>query len=174
MRAASFLYFTSTYSVLLNGHIWSSSAWSTDMRETLHNSHHQKAQSQLLCNSATHKNMMKLLRISKRTQTTLLKMSDKESILDNGGINESNEQSHDVKSMKEFLMPIPKCNPSQMSPTSLAYIGDSVFELFVRTRYVWPTRRTSDLQKLVVAKVRGESFFFLRGMKMMNSRLRQI
>jgi 23S rRNA maturation mini-RNase III len=43
-----------------------------------------------------------------------------------------------------------------MSPTSLAYIGDSVFELFARSRYVFPSRRTTDLQKIVVEKVRGE------------------
>ena len=55
-----------------------------------------------------------------------------------------------------LLLPSPKCNPTQMSPTSLAYIGDSVFELFVRSRYVWPSRRTTDLQNLVVAKVRGK------------------
>ena len=57
--------------------------------------------------------------------------------------------------LMQKLLPIQSCNPTQMSPTSLAYIGDSVFELFIRSRYVWPSRRTSDLQNLVVAKVRG-------------------
>lgn len=57
----------------------------------------------------------------------------------------------------QMLLPNPTCNPTQMSPTSLAYIGDSVFEMFVRSRYVWPSRRTTDLQNLVVAKVRGTS-----------------
>jgi len=56
-----------------------------------------------------------------------------------------------------LLLPSPKCNPTQMSPTSLAYIGDVVFEMFARCRYVWPTRRTSDLQNVVVAKVRAET-----------------
>ena len=61
-----------------------------------------------------------------------------------------------LRSLSELLMPNPKCNPTQMSPTSLAYIGDSVFELFARSGYVFPSRRTTDLQKIVVEKVRGE------------------
>jgi hypothetical protein len=36
-----------------------------------------------------------------------------------------------------------------------AYIGDVVFELYIRSRHVWPSRRTSDLQDCVVAIVRG-------------------
>mmetsp|Transcript_2813 Transcript_2813/g.5258 ORF Transcript_2813/g.5258 Transcript_2813/m.5258 type:complete len:161 (+) Transcript_2813:863-1345(+) len=56
-----------------------------------------------------------------------------------------------------MLSPNPSCDPTQMSPTSLAYIGDSVFELFVRSRYVWPARRTTDLQNLVVGRVRAET-----------------
>lgn len=38
----------------------------------------------------------------------------------------------------------------------LAYIGDVVFELYVRSRHVWPSKRTSDLQNQVVAIVRAE------------------
>lgn len=58
--------------------------------------------------------------------------------------------------LDQMLSPNSSCDPSQMSPTSLAYIGDSVFELFVRSRYVWPARRTTDLQNLVVGRVRGK------------------
>jgi len=44
-----------------------------------------------------------------------------------------------------------------MNTSSLAYIGDVVFELFVRSRYVWPNRRMSDLQNKVVSVVRAEA-----------------
>jgi hypothetical protein len=37
-----------------------------------------------------------------------------------------------------------------------AYIGDVVFELYIRSRHVWPSKRTSDLQNKVVAIVRGK------------------
>ena len=46
---------------------------------------------------------------------------------------------------------------SPLSPTSLAHIGDVVYEMCIRCRYVWPSRRTSDLQNVVVAKVRGKT-----------------
>lgn len=39
-----------------------------------------------------------------------------------------------------------------------AYIGDVVFELFIRSRHVWPSKRTSDLQNIVVNTVRGAFF----------------
>ena len=42
-----------------------------------------------------------------------------------------------------------------MSGTDLAYIGDVVYELYIRTRTVWPLKRTTDLQQQVVALVRG-------------------
>ncbi len=78
------------------------------------------------------------------------------SSLRSSNIDGESKEASNVRSLKDLLLPDPKCNPTQMSPTSLAYVGDSVFELFVRTRYVWPSRRTSALQKIVVDKVRGE------------------
>lgn len=51
--------------------------------------------------------------------------------------------------------PDPSCEPSQMSGTDLAYIGDCVYELFVRSRVVWPSMRTSDLHQRVVRLVNG-------------------
>lgn len=71
--------------------------------------------------------------------------------------NEANEMKDPLESLSILLCPNEKCNPTQLSPTSLAYIGDSVFELFVRSRYVWPNRRTTDLQNLVVGRVRAEA-----------------
>jgi len=79
---------------------------------------------------------------------SILNISGNSEVMDNG------EES--VQSIEDLLSPNTKCTPTQMSPTSLAYIGDSVFELFVRSRYVWPTRRTTDLQNLVVGRVRGK------------------
>jgi ribonuclease-3 family protein len=44
-----------------------------------------------------------------------------------------------------------------MSSTDLAYVGDAVYELLIRTTKVWPSKRTSDLQSQVVSIVRGTS-----------------
>lgn len=44
-----------------------------------------------------------------------------------------------------------------LSPAALAYIGDAVYELQVRTRYLFPARRIQDYHAQVVARVRAES-----------------
>jgi ribonuclease III family protein len=49
------------------------------------------------------------------------------------------------------------CQIGQLSPASLAYIGDAVYELYVRTRYLLPPKRLSDYHDRVVARVRAES-----------------
>jgi len=58
--------------------------------------------------------------------------------------------------LKILLSPPKNCKVDQMSSTDLAYIGDSVYELFMRSRSVWPPKRTSDLQNQVIALVRGK------------------
>lgn len=55
-----------------------------------------------------------------------------------------------------LFLPSSSCKVDQMSGTDLAYIGDVVYELFIRTRTVWPLKRTTDLQQQVVALVRGK------------------
>lgn len=57
----------------------------------------------------------------------------------------------------ETFMPPVDCRVDRMSPTDLAYIGDAVYELVVRSSCVWPPKRTSDLQNKVVSLVRGTS-----------------
>lgn len=59
-------------------------------------------------------------------------------------------------SLQDLLLPPQDCDVDQMGPTAMAYIGDVVFELFVRSRHVWPTRKTADLQQQVVTLVRAE------------------
>jgi ribonuclease-3 family protein len=44
----------------------------------------------------------------------------------------------------------------RLSPASLAYLGDAVYELYIRARYLWPPRKLSDYHDRVVAKVRAE------------------
>lgn len=63
----------------------------------------------------------------------------------------------DQASLLQFLQPSEDCQVNRMSSTDLAYIGDAVYELFVRSRTVWPSKKTSDLQTQVVGLVRGES-----------------
>lgn len=50
----------------------------------------------------------------------------------------------------------PGCQPESLSPTALAYVGDSVYELYVRLAYLFPPRRIADYHQQVVAQVRAE------------------
>lgn len=43
-----------------------------------------------------------------------------------------------------------------LSPISLAYIGDAVFELYVRSRLLLPAKRIRDYHQQVVAQVKAE------------------
>lgn len=45
----------------------------------------------------------------------------------------------------------------RLSPIALAYIGDAVFELYVRTRFLTPPKRMADYHSQVVTQVRAES-----------------
>ena len=45
----------------------------------------------------------------------------------------------------------------RVSPASLAYLGDAVYELYIRTCYLLPPRRLGDYHQQVVSQVRAES-----------------
>ena len=45
----------------------------------------------------------------------------------------------------------------RLSPIALAYIGDVVFELYVRTKFLLPPKRMADYHSQVVTQVRAES-----------------
>lgn len=45
----------------------------------------------------------------------------------------------------------------QLSPAALAYLGDAVYELYVRTRFLFPPKRSHAYHQQVVAQVRAEA-----------------
>ena len=45
----------------------------------------------------------------------------------------------------------------RLSPAALAYLGDAVYELYVRRCYLFPPRRLENYHQQVVAQVRAES-----------------
>jgi len=45
----------------------------------------------------------------------------------------------------------------RLSPSALAYLGDAVYELHIRTHYLMPPKRSRDYHHQVVAQVRAES-----------------
>lgn len=45
----------------------------------------------------------------------------------------------------------------RLSPIALAYVGDAVFELYVRTKFLMPPKRMANYHSQVVTQVRAES-----------------
>ena len=54
-------------------------------------------------------------------------------------------------------MPLTVAQLQQISPTALAYLGDAVYELYVRRRYLVPPKTSQAYHRLVVAQVRAEA-----------------
>jgi ribonuclease-3 family protein len=57
----------------------------------------------------------------------------------------------------EQLEQLQQISVAQLSPTALAYLGDAVYELYVRTCYLLPPKRSQVYHEMVVAQVRAES-----------------
>jgi ribonuclease III family protein len=55
------------------------------------------------------------------------------------------------------LPSLPAYALQSLSPTALAYLGDAVFELYMRTQYLWPPTRIRDYHQQVVFCVRAET-----------------
>ena len=55
------------------------------------------------------------------------------------------------------VVPVTVAQLQQISPTALAYLGDAVYELYVRSRYLLPPKRSQTYHRLVVAQVRAET-----------------
>lgn len=52
--------------------------------------------------------------------------------------------------------PLPVSQIKRLSPAALAYIGDAVYELYVRAHYLMPPKRLQTYHEQVVTQVRAE------------------
>lgn len=52
--------------------------------------------------------------------------------------------------------PVQHRSIQSISPVALAYIGDAVFELYVRMKFLWPPQRIQQFHQQVVARVKAE------------------
>ncbi|MDJ0736760.1 MAG: ribonuclease III domain-containing protein [Nostocaceae cyanobacterium] len=58
---------------------------------------------------------------------------------------------------QQLPQPISPAQLQQISPTALAYLGDAVYELYVRMFYLLPPQRQETYHHLVVSQVRAET-----------------
>ena len=57
---------------------------------------------------------------------------------------------------KQLLPRLSQSQLQQLSPTALAYLGDAVYELYIRRYYLLPPQKAENYHRLVVAQVRAE------------------
>ncbi len=70
------------------------------------------------------------------------------------------QESKELAAQSLQLMNLTPMNPAQIqqvSPAALAYIGDAVYELYIRTSYLLPPKTAYAYHQLVVAQVRAEA-----------------
>ncbi len=53
--------------------------------------------------------------------------------------------------------PLPIAHVQELSPNALAYLGDTVYELWVRMTYLFPPKRSQTYHQQVVSQVRAET-----------------
>ncbi|MGB3513129.1 MAG: ribonuclease III domain-containing protein [Microcoleaceae cyanobacterium] len=60
--------------------------------------------------------------------------------------------------MQQFnLLTLTPAEIQRISPSAWAYLGDAVYELYIRNYYLSPPKRSQSYHQLVVAQVRAES-----------------
>ncbi|MDJ0774740.1 MAG: ribonuclease III domain-containing protein [Mastigocoleus sp. MO_167.B18] len=59
--------------------------------------------------------------------------------------------------LEQFSNMVDRSQLQQISPTALAYLGDAVYELYVRTFYLIPQKQAKTYHHLVVTQVRAET-----------------
>lgn len=73
----------------------------------------------------------------------------------------SPEDSSDISTFlgnfTELTRHISPAQVKEISPAALAYLGDAIYELYVRMFYLWPKQRPENYHRLVVAQVRAET-----------------
>ncbi len=66
-------------------------------------------------------------------------------------------ETEPLRSWQQLNIAIHPNQVPQLSPAALAYLGDAVYELHVRTRFLFPPKRSHAYHQQVVAHVRAEA-----------------
>ncbi|MEB3217176.1 MAG: ribonuclease III domain-containing protein [Nostocales cyanobacterium 94392] len=85
--------------------------------------------------------------------------SKEENLLNSGSENVPKDSFDSYGTGLNTQQLLPKLSQSQLqqlSPTALAYLGDAVYELYIRRYYLLPPQRVENYHRLVVAQVRAE------------------
>lgn len=78
-------------------------------------------------------------------------------LLDRPNVNSGAASSLKLFQPMPALVSVTVAQLQQLSPSALAYLGDAVYELYVRNYYLQPPKRLQMYHRLVVAQVRAET-----------------
>lgn len=88
-------------------------------------------------------------------------MKPKEEEAKNEGDEVAKSDSSEIPSLlvntTQLPQPISQAQVQQISPSALAYLGDAIYELYVRMFFLLPQQRPESYHRLVVAQVRAET-----------------
>ncbi|WP_413175078.1 Mini-ribonuclease 3 [Anabaena azotica] len=88
-------------------------------------------------------------------------MKPKEEEAKNEGDGVAKSDSSEIPSLlvntAQLPQPISQAQVQQISPSALAYLGDAIYELYVRMFFLLPQQRPESYHRLVVAQVRAET-----------------
>lgn len=88
-------------------------------------------------------------------------MNPQEEEAKNGGDETVMQYSSDIPALlvntTQLPQPLSQAQVQQISPSALAYLGDAIYELYVRMFFLWPQQRPEIYHSLVVAQVRAET-----------------
>ena len=90
----------------------------------------------------------------RQKQRTRCWMEEVSSTSSEGGFNNHTARAGRRRTLLSLLSPADTCDVDRMSGTDLAYVGDCVYELFVRSRTVW----VSCLRKGCCTREAGDKF----------------
>jgi ribonuclease III family protein len=62
-----------------------------------------------------------------------------------------------IARLSQLTTTLPLAQIQRLSPAALAYVGDAVYELYIRHHYLFPPKRLETYHQQVVAQVRAES-----------------
>lgn len=80
-----------------------------------------------------------------------------EDLLNCPDVDESGSVGERLRQLLPSFLSVNQHQLQQISPITLAYLGDAVYELYVRSYYLMPPKRSRQYHNLVVAQVRAET-----------------
>ncbi|NET01320.1 MAG: ribonuclease III [Sphaerospermopsis sp. SIO1G2] len=85
------------------------------------------------------------------------KEEEAKNVEDETAIQNSSDIPEFLVNLNQAPLYLSEAQVKEISPSALAYLGDAIYELYVRMFFLWPKQRPEIYHRLVVAQVRAET-----------------